>query len=258
MSRYFLEVMYKGTGYAGFQTQQNAVSIQGDIDKALSLLLKTNIRTTGSSRTDAGVHAFQNYVHFDVDAPLKADLGYKLNAILSQNIAIVGIYQSPGDAHARFDAVSRSYLYRIYHFKNPFLKESGYYFPYPLQENILKETAEIIKEYGDFTSFSKRNTQVKTFVCKIKEAYWEKQGGQYIFHITADRFLRGMVRGLVGTMLKAGRGKTTMPDFRKILDAKDNRLADFSVPSQGLFLTGVHYPEGLLIPVWRVPGADYK
>lgn len=251
MPRYFLEVMYKGTGYAGFQTQQNAVSIQGDIDSALSILLKSAIRTTGSSRTDAGVHAMQNYVHFDTAAEITKDLVYKMNAILSPDIAIVRIYRSSADAHARFDAVSRSYLYRIYHFKDPFLRDAGYYFPYPLQESVLNETAGIMKEYTDFTSFSKRNTQVKTFQCRIMQARWEKVQGQYIFHITANRFLRGMVRGLVGTMLRTARGKMTVEDFRRIIAAKNNRLADFSVAPQGLFLTEIQYPEGLLTPLFE-------
>lgn len=247
MPRYFLEVRYKGTGYAGFQTQQNAVTIQGDINKALSLLLRTDIKTIGSSRTDAGVHAVQNYVHFDLPASVKSDLIYKLNAVLSPKIAIVQIYQSSGDAHARFDAISRSYLYRVYHCKDPFLKESGYYFPYPLNENVLRETSGIIKSSTDFTSFSKRNTQVKTFQCSIIRAEWERVQDQYVFQVTANRFLRGMVRGLVGTMLKAARGKMSVEDFRRIIAAKDNRQADFSVPPQGLFLTEVKYPEGLLI-----------
>lgn len=249
MPRYFLELRYKGTGYAGFQTQQNAVTIQGDIDKALSLLLKVNIKTIGSSRTDAGVHAIQNYVHFDLPVPVKSDLIYKLNAVLSQKIAIVKIYQSSEDAHARFDAINRSYLYRVYQCKDPFLKESGYYFPYPLQENVLEETADIIRSSADFTSFSKRNTQVKTFQCNIMYAKWEKLQEQYVFRITANRFLRGMVRGLVGTMLKAARGKMSVEDFRRVIEAKDNRLADFSVAPQGLFLTQVKYPEDLLVPL---------
>lgn len=250
MPRFFLEVKYKGTGYAGFQTQQNAVTIQGDIDNALSLLLKTTIKTIGSSRTDAGVHALQNYVHFDFQEPLKPALIYKLNAVLSPKITVVSIYQVTGDAHARFDAVSRSYLYRVYHFKDPFLRESGYYFPYPLNENVLKETSGIIKSSIDFTSFSKRNTQVKTFQCRIIQAEWERVEEQYIFRITANRFLRGMVRGLVGTSLKAARGKMSVEDFRRIIEARDNRLADFSVAPQGLFLTEVQYPEGLLVSLF--------
>ncbi|MGH2645078.1 MAG: tRNA pseudouridine(38-40) synthase TruA, partial [Chitinophagaceae bacterium] len=244
MPRYFLKIRYKGTGYAGFQTQQNAATIQGEIDKVLSLLLRTDIKTTGSSRTDAGVHALQNYVHFDFTGNVKPDLIYKMNAVLSPQIAISGIYQSSENAHARFDAVSRSYLYRIYFSKDPFLKESGYYFPYPLQGHVLNETADIIKSWTDFTSFSKRKTQVKTFQCKITTAKWEKTPGQYVFYITANRFLRGMVRGLVGTMLKTARGKITVDDFRRILASKDNRMADFSVAPQGLYLTEVIYPEG--------------
>jgi tRNA pseudouridine38-40 synthase len=246
MSRYFLEVAYKGTHYAGFQIQDNAVTIQGEIDKALSLLLREPVKTTGSSRTDTGVHAYQNYLHFDSNQPLLPHLRYKLNAVLSPDIVIRAIYAVGEDAHARFGALSRSYLYRVYNAKDPFLRETGYYFPYPLEADVLHRTAAAILEYTDFTSFSKRNTQVKTFNCQIQHASWEKLPGQYLFHITANRFLRGMVRGLVGTMLKTARGRLDTADFRRIIEARINLETDFSAPPQGLFLMEVKYPEGLL------------
>jgi tRNA pseudouridine38-40 synthase len=252
MSRYFLEVTYKGTRYAGFQVQQNADTIQGEIDKALSVLLKISLKTTGSSRTDTGVHACQNYLHFDTALPLPPHLKYQLNAILSPDIAVQAIYAVTDKAHARFTALSRSYQYRIYRYKDPFRRETGYYFPYRLEESMLHQTAAMICGHTDFASFSKRNTQVKTFHCNIMKAAWKCSPDEYIFEITANRFLRGMVRGLVGTMLKAARCKITLQEFRQILIARDNIRTDFSAPPQGLFLMEVRYPEGLLKPDNRV------
>lgn len=242
MTRYFLEVAYKGSGFAGFQIQQNAKTIQGEIDKALTTLMRTPVVTTGSSRTDAGVHAYQNFLHLDIDIPLPENLLYKLNAILPRNIAVRALYPVPAGMHARFDALSRTYEYRIYTYKDPFLQDFGYYFPYVLNEATLHATALLILEYQDFTSFSKRNTQVKTFNCQIMESYWNKVGEQYHFHIKANRFLRGMVRGLVGTMLKTARNNMTIDDFKRLIDARNNRLTDFSAPPQGLFLKEVYYP----------------
>lgn len=252
MPRYFLEVAYKGTRYAGFQVQRNAVTIQGEIDAALSLLLKTKLKTTGSSRTDAGVHAFRNYVHFETEVPPHEHLRYQLNAVLSPDIAITAIYAVADDFHARFDALSRTYEYRIYRSKDPFLRETGYYFPYPVREGCLDEMAEMIIGHSDFSSFSKRNTQVKTFTCHILHSSWERQQGRYIFHISANRFLRGMVRGLVATMIRIARGTDGPGRFREILEAGNNLRTDFSAPPQGLFLTEVKYPGGA--PGQRLPG----
>lgn len=242
MPRYLLEIAYKGTRYAGFQVQHNAVTIQGEIDAALSLLLKTPLKTTGSSRTDAGVHAFRNYLHFDAPAPLHTNLRYQLNAVLSPDIAVTAIYAVADDFHARFDALSRTYEYRIYRSKDPFLRETGYYFPYPVREDCLDEMAAMILRHTDFISFSKRNTQVKTFNCRILHSSWERQAGRYIFHISANRFLRGMVRGLVATMIRIARGSGEAASFLEILEAPTNLGTDFSAPPQGLFLTDVKYP----------------
>jgi tRNA pseudouridine38-40 synthase len=252
MSRYFLEVAYKGTRYAGFQVQHNAVTIQGEVDKALSLLLKTAVKTTGSSRTDAGVHACQNYLHFDSEAPLYEHLRYQLNAVLPPDIAATAIYAVVPGAHARFDAVSRTYAYHLYRRKDPFRRETGYFFPYPLAEERLHEMAHLIASHRDFRSFSKRNTQVKTFDCRILHAAWERRDDGYIFHISANRFLRGMVRGLVGTMIRIARGADGAARLTEILNAADNRQTDFSAPAQGLFLVEVRYPDGE--PGRRLPG----
>lgn len=251
MSRYFLEVAYRGTLFSGFQRQENASTIQGEIDRALSLLLKTSIVTTGSSRTDAGVHAFQNFLHFDASFPLPSRLVYALNAVLSPDIAVRGLYPCAEGAHARFDALSRSYLYRVYRAKDPFRKETGYFFPYALDFDQLARCAALLPSHTDYERFSKRNTQVKTFRCRIAEAAWEQRPGEYLFRITANRFLRGMVRGLVASMLKVARGKSTVEAFQQILQAAGPARADFSAPPQGLFLTRVTYPAS-----WHIPAAE--
>lgn len=246
MARYFIETGYMGTRYAGFQVQHNAVTIQGTIDKALSVLLRNPVKTTGSSRTDAGVHAAQNFLHFDHDGQLMPHFCYKLNAILSPDIVVSGVRPVGAEAHARFDALSRSYRYRVYTAKDPFLRDRGYFFPYPVDEGVLEQTAGIIRAHSDFSSFSKRNTQVKTFQCQIQQAAWRREPGQLIFEIRANRFLRGMVRGLVATMLKTARGRMTLDEFTWLLGAKSNTGTDFSAPPQGLILMEVRYPEGLM------------
>lgn len=246
MPRYFLDIAYKGTAYAGFQVQENAGTVQAEIDRALSTLLRERIRTTGSSRTDAGVHARHNFVHFDTGLPLHPQFGYKINALLPRDIAINAVYPVEEEAHARFDAVSRSYEYTVYTGKDPFLKEFGYFYPYRLHPGVLQQAAVILQEYTDFTAFSKRNTQVKTFNCRIISSGWHFEEGRLSYRVTANRFLRGMVRGLVGTMLLLGRNKLTMEEFRKIIAGKDNTKVNFGVPPQGLFLAAVSYPEYLL------------
>jgi tRNA pseudouridine38-40 synthase len=247
--RYFIEVAYKGEAFNGFQVQDNAHTVQQEIDKAISLLTRTKVETTGSSRTDAGVHAYQNFLHFDMDAPLHPQFLYKVNAILSPDVVAKQVYRVPDTAHARFDALSRSYEYVLYLQKDPFLRDRGYFYPYKLDLALLQEAADVLRSYEDFTTFSKRNTQVRTFICKISEAYWEVLPDRLIFHVTANRFLRGMVRGLVGTMLRVGRGKLSIEGLRRAVESKDCKNADFAVPPQGLFLMKVAYPEGLMNPL---------
>lgn len=245
MPRYFLELSYKGTAYSGFQVQDNAPTIQFEVEKALHTLFRQGFELTGSSRTDAGVHAFQNFFHFDTELDITAKSVYNLNAILPPDIAVHGIYPVPATAHARFDAVAREYKYFIYHKKNPFLPDRGWMYPFPLQLDLLQQAAGIIKEYRDFTSFSKRNTQVNNFNCTIEYSHWEKEGEVLVYRVRANRFLRGMVRGLVGTMLKVGRAQTPVAAFREIIEAKDCSRADFSTPAQGLFLNRVYYNDTL-------------
>lgn len=242
MPRYFLELAYKGANYSGFQTQKNANSIQAEVEKAFEILHRQPVQLTGSSRTDAGVHALQNYFHFDFEGEVHPQLQYKMNAILPPDIVIKGVKQVAPDAHSRFDAVGRGYKYFIYSKKNPFLEDRAYYFPYKLDRALMQEAAGILKEYRDFTSFSKRNTQVKSFLCQIRESEWEEEGECLVYRVKADRFLRGMVRALTATMLKVGRGKMDLGEFRGIIEAKDCTRASFAVPPHGLFLVGVEYP----------------
>jgi tRNA pseudouridine38-40 synthase len=251
LQRYFLELMYKGTGYSGFQVQKNAPNtVQEAIEKAFAILQKQVVTMTGSSRTDAGVHALQNFFHFEFEGSINGHFKYKMNAILPKDIVVKNIYPVQPEAHCRFDAIARSYNYHIYRNKNPFLSDRAHYFPYALDIEKMQEAAAILKLYTDFTSFSKRNTQVKTFLCAIAESEWRQDGEQMIYHVKANRFLRGMVRGLTGTMLQAGRNKISIEQFKKIIEARDCRLADFSVPGHGLFLTKVEYPPELqLIPL---------
>jgi len=246
MPRFFLEVSYKGTAYNGFQAQKNTgKTIQEEIEKAIALLQRQHISLTGSSRTDAGVHALQNFFHFDYDGQLHPQFVYKANAILPPDIVVISIKQVADDAHARFDATSREYKYLIYRDKNPFLQERAYYYPYTLDIDKMQEASAILKGYSDFTSFSKRNTQVRTFNCMILQSEWVKEEGCLVYHVQADRFLRGMVRALTGTMLKVGRGKMTLPEFRNVIESKDCTKAHFAVPAHGLFLMRVHYPPAL-------------
>ena len=249
--RYFLELLYKGTHYNGFQVQQNAPdTIQQEVEKAFAVLHKQAISMTGSSRTDTGVHALQNFFHFDFDGALENTFRYKMNAILPKDIVVKNIYAVKADAHCRFDALARSYDYHLYQYKDPFAADRAYYFPYALDLEMMQAAARLLTSYTDFTSFSKRNTQVKTFLCNIEQSEWITAGSEIIYRVKANRFLRGMVRGLTGTMLQVGRHKTSLDQFRAIIEAKDCRLADFSVPGHGLFLTKIFYPDTMgLVPM---------
>ncbi|MEO8416762.1 MAG: tRNA pseudouridine(38-40) synthase TruA [Ginsengibacter sp.] len=254
MSRYFIEVSYKGTAYSGFQVQQNAVTIQSEIEKALQTRYRQVLKLTGASRTDAGVHALQNYFHFDAEADLFSSYDsldnkksfqkalYSLNSILPGDIVIKRISKVADTAHCRFDAISRQYTYYIYSEKNPFLKDTAYYYPYTMDFKKLQQAAFVIINTVDFTSFSKRNTQVNNFLCSIYKSEWEKEKNLIVYNVIANRFLRGMVRGLVGTMLKVATGKITLNDFKEVIKRADCAGTDFSVPPGGLFLVEVKYP----------------
>ena len=242
MSRYFLEVSYKGTNYSGFQTQKNANSIQAEVEKAFLILQREGVVLTGSSRTDTGVHALQNFFHFDFENELHPQFIYKVNAILPDDIVAKKVFPVPADAHCRFDAISREYKYFIYRQKDPFLKDRAFYFPYKLDLRNLEKAAEIVKRYHDFTSFSKRNTQVKSFNCDVQKSEWYFENDCLVYNVRANRFLRGMVRALTATMLRIGRGIIDLDDFKKIIESKNCMLASFAVPPHGLFLTSVEMP----------------
>ena len=248
MPRYFIEVAYKGTNYSGLQIQDNANSIQSEVEKALQIFFKKKFELTGASRTDAGVHALQNFFHFDTEVlQFDKDYLYSLNSILPGDIVIKKILAAKEDAHCRFDAIEREYKYFIYQNKNPFLQDRAYYFPYRIDFEKMQEAAKQILTYMDFTSFSKKNTQVQNFFCSIYKSEWVKEEDSIVYTVCANRFLRGMVRGLVGTMLKTGTGKMSVNEFKKIIESKDCTLADFSAPSHGLFLTGVKYQADIFL-----------
>ena len=246
--RYFIQLSYNGSAYHGWQIQPNAVTVQETIQDALSKLLNTNISITGAGRTDTGVHAFQMFAHFDVDETLDTEnLTFKLNSFLPKDIAIQSIFQVNADAHTRFHAIKRSYDYKISLKKNVFLFDYTHYVHQKLDVDKMNEAANILLEYTNFQCFSKSNTDVKTYNCKIEQAQWKQEGNLLIFTICADRFLRNMVRAIVGTLLNIGLSKIAVSDMHKILASKDRSKAGFSVPSKGLYLTEVLYPDNIKI-----------
>jgi tRNA pseudouridine38-40 synthase len=241
MSRYFLEVSYKGTNYSGFQVQENAPTIQSAIEEAFAVLHRRPLSLTGSSRTDTGVHALQNFFHFDDEVALHPQLVYKLNAILPGDIVVRNIFRMPSEAHSRFDANAREYIYKLHRYKNPFLGQTSYYYPYKLDMGLMKEGAELVKRQTDFFAFAKTNTQVKNFSCVIYKSRWEEEGEELFYNIEGNRFLRGMVRLLTATILKLGRGDLSFQEFETLFGG--DRKCGFSLPPRGLFLKRVVYPE---------------
>ena len=240
--RYFIEFAYKGTQYHGWQYQPHASSVQETLNKALSVIFKTEINCVGAGRTDAGVHARQMYAHFDL--PTTIDIPFyihKLNAFLPKDIAVLNLHQVHEEAHARFDAVKRTYEYHIHTKKNAFDCDNSWYYGIPLNVSLMNEACKILFKYTDFECFSKTNTDVNTFNCVVFEAHWEAKEGTLIFTISADRFLRNMVRAIVGTMIAIGLGKISLTNFVEIIESKDRKKAGFSVPAHGLYLTKVEY-----------------
>ena len=241
--RYFIKFAYNGTLYHGWQSQPNAVTVQETLEKALSLLFKKHIELVGAGRTDTGVHAKEMYAHFDFNEQLETDFWIpKLNSYLPKDIVIYEIIPVTAEAHARFDATSRTYEYYIHSFKDAFLTDLSWYHYYPLDLERMNEAASTLLEYTDFECFSKTNTDVFTYNCKITEAFWQKKGNQLIFTITADRFLRNMVRAIVGTLINIGQGKIEVAQLQKIIESKNRSEAGFSAPAHGLYLTQIKYP----------------
>lgn len=243
--RYFIYLSYDGARYHGWQIQPNGSSVQEVLGKALSTLLHESIEVTGAGRTDAGVNASLTVAHFDTEHTADQQLAYRLNKFLPQDIAIHKIVPVKPEAHARFSATSRTYHYYVITAKTPF-EPYAYRFPQPLDFDKMNEAAKALFDYIDFTSFSKLHTDVKTNNCRIMAAQWEQASPiKWQFTITADRFLRNMVRAIVGTLLDVGRGVLTLEQFREIIEKKDRCSAGMSVPGNALFLADITYPENL-------------
>ncbi len=242
--RYFIRLCFDGTAYHGWQVQKNAHSVQAELNKALSVLFQKEVDTLGCGRTDTGVHARKFYAHFDgeIMEGQSADVIHHLNCMLPHDISVQELISLHPEAHARFDAISRTYEYQIYSYKDPFLRRTAAYFPHELNVDIMNSLSEILLEHSDFSSFSKSRTQTLTNICTITEAYWVKNGDLMTFKITANRFLRNMVRAIVGTLLEGGLGRMDHSKFKEILESKTRSEAGPSVPARGLSLVDIRYP----------------
>jgi tRNA pseudouridine38-40 synthase len=241
--RYFIEFAYNGKNYHGWQYQPNSISVQEFLNKELSTLLRTETDVTGAGRTDAGVHAKQMFAHFDNEEitgiPL---LIQKLNSFLPKDIVVYNLVALHQKAHARFDATARTYEYHIHTYKDAFENEGSWYYFHPLDVDRMNDAATLLLNFTDFKCFSKTHTDVNTFNCDIKEAFWVQHGTRLVFTISADRFLRNMVRAIVGTLVNVGLNKITVDDFSNIIKSRDRNKAGLSVPAHGLYLTKVVYP----------------
>ena len=246
--RYFIELAYNGKNYHGWQKQPDAISVQEVLENALSTLLREKIQVMGAGRTDTGVHAKQLFAHFDMEAiDTTPNLIFKLNSFLPKDISIQNIFPVKDDAHARFDASERAYEYLISYHKNPFSDDFAHLIHYKPNIDLMNEAANELLNYKDFQCFSRSNSDVKTYYCDIKEAYWKIVNSQLVFTIKADRFLRNMVRAIVGTLLDVGFEKTSISQFHEIIKSKDRSRAGSSAPAKGLYLTKVEYPERIKI-----------
>ena len=245
MARYFIEFSYKGTRFQGLQIQQQARTVQGEINKALKIFFRQQIETTTCSRTDTGVHALQNFLHVDLHGLVEPACLYNLNAILPEDIVLHAIWPVADQSHARFDAIRRSYRYLLYQKKNAFLYETAYFFPFQLDLEKMNQAAALLHDTPTFEAFAKRHSNTHRYDCSVSFTKWYQEEERICFEITANRFLRGMVRGLVGTQLLIGRGALSMDDWQQILQQPDNQLVNFSVPPQGLYLTKVEFPNAI-------------
>lgn len=247
--RYFIYLEFDGSAYSGWQIQPHSPSVQQTLEEALALFLRQNVSVTGAGRTDAGVHASEMVAHFDLDEP--QDCGWmrgKLNGILPQDIAVHRIVPVKADAHARFDATARTYKYYVTLNKSAFNRNYSWFLPNEPDFEMMNRAAEILMKTVDFTSFSKLHTDTRTNDCHVTEAGWEMlPDGRWVFTITADRFLRNMVRAIVGTLMELGRGRLTIDGFQRIIDSKDRCSAGDSAPAQGLFLYKIVYPDNLFV-----------
>jgi tRNA pseudouridine38-40 synthase len=246
--RYFFEVSYVGTRYAGWQSQSNALGVQAVLENALSTLFRETTSIVGSGRTDAGVHCVQQFFHADISQSFDSEkLLAQLNSFLPADIAIRSIREVIPEGHARYSAASRTYEYRITLQKDPFLEGFALRWHRPLDVQTMNRAAALIVGTHDFTSFSKVKTDVNHFICDVRSANWKLSGSNLTFRITANRFLRGMVRALVGTLLDVGSGKLSVAAFRDIMKGKDRRKAGANAPPHGLFLMRVTYPRSVFV-----------
>ncbi len=243
MKRYFIYLSFRGTNYQGWQVQPGKDTIQQRLNDALSTCLREDISVVGAGRTDSGVHARKFVAHFDCNESLTDidDTIYHLNHLLPRDIAVYNIQQVKNDAHARFDAKSRTYEYMITTSKDPFAVDLKYHVEYEIDIDKMNNSARCLLEYRDFKSFCKSNSDVKTHFCHVQQANWQKSGKNFMFTITADRFLRNMVRAVVGSLLDVGKGKSDIDNFRHIIEQKDRRYAGYSVPAKGLYLSDIRY-----------------
>lgn len=241
--RYLITFSYLGTNYHGWQIQPNGNTVQEEVNKALSVLCREEVSTTGAGRTDTGVHARMMTAHFDVNNPIAdgAQFVYRINKLLPKDISVSGIKEVDGEFSARFSATERTYRYYITKDKNPFTLDVVAYINFDLDIELMNKAASSLFEYEDFTSFSKVNTDTKTNICKITHAEWKMEGDILVFTISANRFLRNMVRAIVGTLIDVGRKKISVADFRKIIESKDRCKASTSAPACGLFLEDIKY-----------------
>ncbi|MBU2996948.1 tRNA pseudouridine(38-40) synthase TruA [Cellulophaga baltica] len=245
--RYFVEFSYFGEHYHGWQKQPNAITVQEVLEDAFSKILGETISLMGAGRTDAGVHAKQMYAHFDHgEIEVIDQLVYKLNSFLPKDIAVQGVFNTVDDAHARFHACARTYEYWLVQKKNPFYINHAHYVKHSLNVEKMNEAATMIMSFNDFECFSKVHTDVHTFLCDIRFSNWELKGDVLVFTITANRFLRNMVRAIVGTLLDVGLGKIEVDTVKAIIKSKDRAQAGVSVPAKGLYLTRVLYPENIV------------
>jgi tRNA pseudouridine38-40 synthase len=248
--RYFIRMAYNGARYLGWQVQRQSPTVQEVVNETLSTIFRKEINVVGCGRTDTGVHAREFYAHFNLPVVLaKKEVPHyirKLNGLLPKDIAIYDLYRVTEVANARFSAIRRTYKYHVTTRKDPFHLDSAYTYRTRLDIEKMNAAAAILMEYSDFTSFSKVKTQVKTNNCIIYEASWEQEDGLLVFTITADRFLRNMVRAIVGTLLDVGREKLSLEGFRKVIEKKDRSSAGYSVPAHGLYLYAVDYPKDIL------------
>jgi tRNA pseudouridine38-40 synthase len=242
--RYFITLSYDGTRFHGWQVQPNGTSVQGELQRALSLILRQDVQVTGAGRTDTGVHARMMVAHFDTDAPVAdcRQLAYKLNRLLPCDIAIERIEPVGDDMHARFSATSRTYYYYLHTTKDPFLRHYSCELHYPLDFKLMNEAAQMLLTYDDFGAFCKSHADVRTTLCHVTKAEWKQTSPTaWRFEITANRFLRNMVRAVVGTLIDVGRGRLTLSDFRKVIEGKKRTEAGESMPGHALFLVDIKY-----------------